>query len=198
MTNFKGRQISYKQHHPEKKHKNERQCRKIEFDKEFVETASCKDTKSRSAFDALLKFVHPHDTVYVQSLESLAVSIVGLQKIVEQIFEKGASLFSIEEDILFEPSTEDSKFTHSNSSLLRLLAKFESNIIKHRQALGIADAKRKGAYKGRKTKHSLSQRKKIVMEANKVRSKKDKIRVRDICLKYKISHSTLRRYRLEI
>ena len=23
MTNFKGRQISYKQHHPEKKHKNE-------------------------------------------------------------------------------------------------------------------------------------------------------------------------------
>ena len=83
-------------------------------------------------------------------------------------------------------------------SMLGSFAQFERSIIRERQAEGIAIAKEKGVYEGRKSIHSPQQREEIVLQANQSDLFGPKPTKQEICKKYKISRSTLLRYEREV
>ena len=78
------------------------------------------------------------------------------------------------------------------------VAEFERNIIRERQAEGIRKAIAKGTYQGREKKYSPKEREAIVLEANQADLFGPKPKKKDICKKYGIGESTLRRYESEV
>ena len=83
-------------------------------------------------------------------------------------------------------------------NMLSAFAEFERSIIRERQREGIAIAKEKGVYEGRKSIHSAEKREAIVLEANQSDMFGPKPKKKDICKKYKISRKTLYRYESEV
>jgi DNA invertase Pin-like site-specific DNA recombinase len=81
----------------------------------------------------------------VTRIDRLARSIGDLQDIVRAVKAKGASLKAIEQPI--DTSTAAGKCF---LAMLGVFAEFETNLRRERQLEGIASAKARGVYKGRK------------------------------------------------
>lgn len=115
-----------------------------EIEKVYLEKASAKDTK-RPKLQEMLEFVREDDTVYVKDFSRLARSTKDLLNIVELLDKKGVKLVSLKENI-------DSKTTTGKLMLTMIGAiyEFERMNLLERQKEGIALAKMKGKYRGRK------------------------------------------------
>ena len=129
-----------------------RQLEGIALDKTFLDKASGKDTK-RPQLEQLLQFVRSGDTVVVHSMDRLARNLDDLRRIVQTLTEKGVRIEFVKEHLTF--SGEDSPMASLMLSVMGAFAEFERALINERQREGIALAKQRGAYKGRKK--SLSQ-----------------------------------------
>jgi len=118
-------------------------------DRIFEDKASGKDTK-RPALEDLRtgKYIRPGDTVVVHSMDRLARSLADLRTIVEDFTGQGARVQFIKEGQMF--TGEDSPMANLMLNLLGSFAEFERSLIRERQAEGIAAAKKRGVYKGRK------------------------------------------------
>lgn len=125
----------------------ERQLENIAIDKVFTDKASGKDTL-RPALDALLSFVREGDTIVVHSMDRLARNLDDLRRLVQSLTKKGIRIEFIKENLTF--TGEDSPMSNLMLSVMGAFAEFERALLKERQREGIALAKKRGAYRGRK------------------------------------------------
>jgi DNA invertase Pin-like site-specific DNA recombinase len=102
-------------------------------------------TAGRDELRTVLDFLRKGDTLTVTRIDRLARSIGDLQDIVRAVKAKGASLKAIEQPI--DTSTAAGKCF---LDMLGVFAEFETNLRRERQLEGIASAKARGVYKGRK------------------------------------------------
>jgi len=113
----------------------------IKLDKVFEEKASGKDT-NRPQLAALLEYVREGDTVHIESYSRLARNTRDLLNIVDDLEKKGVHVHSLKEN--FDTSTPQGKLM---VTFMQGIAQFERDLIKERQAEGIAVAKAKGKFK---------------------------------------------------
>jgi len=131
-----------------------RQLDGVELDKIFTDKASGKNT-DRPQLQAMLDFVREGDHIYVHSMDRLSRSLRDLQDVVERLTAKGISVTFLKENLRFNPPATgtDAHQTAYSTLMLQLLGavgQFERALIKERQREGIAIAKTKNVYKGRK------------------------------------------------
>lgn len=117
---------------------------KCTINKWFEEKISGKNT-DRPQLQAMLEYVREGDTVYVKDLSRLARNTKDLLDIVEYLTNKGVALKSIKENI-----DTSSNFGKLMITFLAAIYEFERANLLERQRDGIAVAKQKGKYKGRK------------------------------------------------
>ena len=102
----------------------------------------------RPQLQALLEFVREGDVVLVHSMDRLARNLDDLRLLVKTLTNKGIHIQFIQENIVF--TGEDSPMSQLLLSVMGAFAEFERALIKERQREGIALAKKRGVYKGRK------------------------------------------------
>ncbi len=125
----------------------ERQLEGIQVDRIFTDKASGKDTK-RPQLELLMNFVRAGDTVLVHSMDRLARNLDDLRRIVQTLTSKGVCIEFVKEHLSF--TGEDSPMASLMLSVMGAFAEFERALIHERQREGIALAKQRGAYRGRK------------------------------------------------
>ena len=125
----------------------ERQLENVEVGKVFTDKASGKDTQ-RPELDALLSFVRDGDTVVVHSMDRLARNLDDLRRMVQGLTKRGVRIEFVKECLTF--TGEDSPMANLMLSVMGAFAEFERALIRERQREGIALAKQRGAYRGRK------------------------------------------------
>ena len=125
----------------------DRQLEGIQVDRTFTDKASGKDVH-REQLDALLDFARSGDTVIVHSMDRLARNLDDLRRIVQTLTEKGVRIDFVKENLSF--TGEDSPMANLMLSVMGAFAEFERALLKERQREGIALAKQRGAYRGRK------------------------------------------------
>lgn len=125
----------------------DRQLEGIKLDKLFTDKASGKDV-NRHALNEMLSYVRDGDKVIVHSMDRLARNLDDLRSIVQQLTEKDIKVHFIKENLIF--SKEDSPMSKLMLSVMGAFAEFERALIKERQREGIALAKQRGVYRGKK------------------------------------------------
>src|SRR5688572_19058968 len=130
----------------------ERQLDDIDVDKSFTDKASGKDTK-RPQLELLMSFVRSGDTVIVHSMDRLARNLDDLRQIVQTLTGKGVRIEFVKEHLTF--TGEDSPMAKLMLSVMGAIHEFDRALIKERQREGIALAKKRGVFQGRRK--SLSQ-----------------------------------------
>ena len=99
----------------------------------------------RSELATLLEFLQKGDTLMVTRVDRLARSVADLQDIVHTLKAKGVALRATEQPI--DTSTASGK---AFLDMLGVFAEFETNLRRERQLEGIAAAKARGVYEGRR------------------------------------------------
>jgi len=110
-----------------------------------AEKASGTTRNGRTELDLLLEFLRPGDTLVVTRIDRLARSIKDLQDIVCTLKEQGITLKATE-----QPIDTRSAAGKAFLDMLGVFAEFETNLRRERQIEGIAAAKSRGVYRGRK------------------------------------------------
>lgn len=126
----------------------ERQLDGITVDRMFTDHASGKDTH-RPELQACLKYVRDGDTLIVHSMDRLARSLKDLLGLVEDLNGRGVTV-RIEKNNLTLTADKSDPCSTLMMQMLGAVAEFERALILERQREGIALAKAKGVYKGRK------------------------------------------------
>ena len=88
------------------------------------------------------------DTVVVHSMDRLARNLDDLRRLVQSLTQRGVRIEFVKEHLTF--TGEDSPMAHLMLSVMGAFAEFERALIRERQREGIALAKQRGAYRGRK------------------------------------------------
>ena len=109
------------------------------------EKVSGTSRQGRAELDVLLSFLRDGDELVVTRVDRLARSIGDLQDIVRELRGKKVALVATEQPV--DTSTAAGK---AFLDMLGVFAEFETNLRRERQMEGIARAKAKGVYKGRK------------------------------------------------
>ena len=125
----------------------DRQLEHLDVDRVFTDKASGKDVE-RPQLQALLSYAREGDTVVVHSMDRLARNVDDLRRIVLSQTRRGVQMQFIKENLVF--TGEESPMANLMLSVLGAVAQFERDLIKERQKEGIALAKQRGAYTGRK------------------------------------------------
>jgi DNA invertase Pin-like site-specific DNA recombinase len=126
-----------------------RQLEGSELDKVFIDKVSGKDN-DRPQLQAMLDYVRDGDVILVHSLDRIGRNLVHIKALIEEITGKGVEVRFIKENLFFHPLQDRNPMTELMLNMLGSFAQFEREMIKERQREGIAIAKSKGAYRGRK------------------------------------------------
>lgn len=118
-------------------------------DKVFEEKLSGKSAKDRPALQSLIDYAREGDSVVVYSIDRLARDLRDLQNIIQTLNDKGVSISFMSERLTFSANADDA-LAKLQLQMMGAFAEFERNIIRKRQAEGIAKAKARGKYKGGK------------------------------------------------
>ncbi len=145
-----------------------------------AEKASGTKRNGRTELELLLEFLHDGDTLMVTRVDRLARSIKDLQDIVYALKEKNVTLKATEQPI--DTRTAAGK---AFLDMLGVFAEFETNLRRERQLEGIAAAKQRGAYLGRKKKIDDNEIRRLHVE--------EKIRPTDISRQLKIGRTSVYR-----
>ncbi|QJT08026.1 recombinase family protein [Oceanidesulfovibrio marinus] len=124
-----------------------RQLEEVTLDRRFEDKASAKDTK-RPSLEECLAYLRSGDTLHVHSIDRLARNLSDLQKIVDDLTSRGVTVQFHKERLTF--TGQDSSMQKLMFQMMGAFAEFERALIRERQREGIAIAKAKGKYKGRK------------------------------------------------
>jgi len=119
--------------------------RELPLYKIYVEKISAKDAK-RPLLQQMLEYVREGDTVYIKDFSRLARSTKDLLEITDTLTERGIKLISLKENL--DTSSATGKLM---LSMIGAINEFERSNLLERQREGIAIAKQKGLYKGRKS-----------------------------------------------
>jgi len=112
----------------------------IKLDKVFEEKISGKD-RERPKLQAMMEYVREGDKVYIESYSRLARNVRDLLNIIHELEEKNVTVVSLKDKL--DTSTAQGKFA---LLILQGVAQFERDLIKERQAEGIAIAKAQGKF----------------------------------------------------
>ena len=163
----------------------ERQLEGLELDRKFIDKASGKNTK-RPELEEMINYVRGGDLLIVHSMDRLARNLDDLRKIVFNLTSKHVKIQFLKENLTF--TGEDSPMSNLLLSMMGAFAEFERSLIRERQLEGIALAKKRGDYRGRKS--SLTEEKieemKQLLENGENKS--------EIARRLGISRETLYRY----
>jgi DNA invertase Pin-like site-specific DNA recombinase len=110
-----------------------------------AEIASGAQRTGRAELETLLRFLRAGDTLIVTRIDRLARSIKDLQDIVHELKGRGVALKATE-----QPIDTRSAAGKAFLDMLGVFAEFETNLRRERQLDGIALAKERGVYRGRK------------------------------------------------
>ena len=110
-----------------------------------AEKASGSSRAGRTELQVLLDFLRRGDTLVVTRIDRLARSIKDLQDIVYALKKQGVTLKATE-----QPIDTRSAAGKAFLDMLGVFAEFETNLRRERQLEGIAAAKARGVYRGRK------------------------------------------------
>lgn len=146
MANIRYIRVSTKDQNPARQLEDE----DMDFDKTFIEKVSGAD-RDREQLKAMLDYVRAGDTVFVHSIDRLGRSLTDLKNIIEELRQKQVSVFFVKNGLEFKADKQNSAH-ELLFNILASFAQFERDIIRERQAEGIAKAKEQGKYKGRKRK----------------------------------------------
>ncbi len=125
----------------------ERQLDGIKLDRTFIDRLSGKDT-NRPQLEACMRHLRKGDVLHIHSMDRLARNLDDLRKIVKELTARGVVVEFHKESLKF--TGEDSPMSCLLLSIMGSFADFERSLILERQKEGIAIAKAKGIYKGRK------------------------------------------------
>ena len=154
-------------------------------DKEFTDKVSAAGHADRPGLDACLDYLRAGDVLVVASIDRLARSMVDLRRIVDAVVDKGAQVRFVKELLVFGAGSDPR--SDLMLGILGSLAEFERAIIRERQAEGIAAAKKRGVYKGRKPALSRAQ-------IDQARQLKDEgVAVTEIARRLSVHRSTIYR-----
>ncbi|WP_443654132.1 recombinase family protein [Cellulosimicrobium marinum] len=124
-----------------------RQLEGVEVERVFEDRASGRDA-SRPRLVELLAFVREGDEVLVHSMDRLARNLDDLRRLVRQLTDRGVAVTFVSERLTF--TGQDTPMATLLLSVMGAFAEFERALIRERQAEGIAAAKARGAYHGRR------------------------------------------------
>jgi DNA invertase Pin-like site-specific DNA recombinase len=127
----------------------DRQLADVQLDRVFADKVSGKDT-DRPALAELLAWVRDGDSVVVHSMDRLARNLDDLRRLVRDLTGRGVRVEFVKEGLTF--TGDDTPMSTLLLSVMGAFAEFERALIRERQLEGIAAAKRRGVYKGRKPK----------------------------------------------
>ena len=119
------------------------------IDKIFEEKLSAATAKDRPGLQNMISFARDGDEIIVWSIDRMARDLRDLQMIIQTLNDKNVSITFLTENLSFSSSNDD-PFAKLQFHLMGAFAEFERTLIKKRQAEGIAKAKARGAYKGRR------------------------------------------------
>ena len=125
----------------------ERQLDQVHLDRTFTDKASGKDTQ-RPQLEILIAFAREGDIVVVHSMDRLARNLDDLRRLVQSLTQRGIRIEFMKEGLTF--TGEDSPMATLMLSVMGAFAEFERSLLHERQREGIALAKQRGAYRGRK------------------------------------------------
>ncbi|HEY3268382.1 MAG TPA: recombinase family protein [Armatimonadota bacterium] len=125
----------------------ERQLENVSVDRMFTDKASGKDAQ-RPELDALISFAREGDTVVVHSMDRLARNLDDLRRIVQGLTQRNVHVTFVKECLTF--TGDDSPMATLMLSVMGAFAEFERALIRERQREGIALARQRGVYRGRK------------------------------------------------
>ncbi len=125
----------------------ERQLENIQLDRIFTDKASGRDIQ-RPQLEALLTFAREGDVVVIHSMDRLARNLEDLRQIVKTLTGRGVRVEFIKESLTF--TGDDSPMANLLLNVMGSFAEFERSLIRERQKEGIALAKQRGVYRGRK------------------------------------------------
>lgn len=137
----------------------ERQFEGMKLVKVFTDKASGKDTK-RPQLQAALDYLREGDTLVVHSMDRLGRNMLDLLQTIKSLNDRGVAVQFVKERLTF--SGEDAPMSKLQLGILAAVAEFERSLIRERQREGIAIAKKKGVYKGRKKALSADQAKAVI------------------------------------
>ena len=147
----------------------DRQLDGLKLDRIFEDKVSGKDT-NRPKFQEMMEFVREGDVVIAHSMDRLARNLDDLRHTVQTLTKRGVVVEFVKEHLTF--TGEDSPMANLLLSVMGAFAEFERALIKERQLEGIAIAKQKGVYKGRKKVLSADDVKQIKAQLEQPGAKK--------------------------
>ncbi len=113
----------------------------------FEDKLSGKST-DRPQLAAMLKHARKGDTIVVHSMDRLARSLDDLKRMVNDLTGRGITIEFRKEGLSFGPE-HSSSMSKLLLHIMGAFAEFERELLLERQREGIAEAKKKGVYKGR-------------------------------------------------
>lgn len=124
-----------------------RQLDGLVLDRVFTDKASGRDT-ARPELAELLRFARDGDTVVVHSMDRLARNLDDLRALVQGLARKGVRVEFVRRT--WSSPGRTPPWPNLMLSVMGAFAEFERALIRERQREGIALAKQRGAYQGRK------------------------------------------------
>jgi DNA invertase Pin-like site-specific DNA recombinase len=125
----------------------DRQLDGLPLDRVFTEHASGKNTE-RPELQKLVAYVREGDTLVVHSMDRLARNLDDLRRLVRDLTGKRVRVEFVKEAMTF--TGDDAPMATLMLSMMGAFAEFERALIRERQREGVALAKARGAYKGRR------------------------------------------------
>jgi DNA invertase Pin-like site-specific DNA recombinase len=166
-----------------------RQLDGLDFDEVFEDKLSGKDTH-RPQLEAMMKHARKGDRVYCSSMDRMARNLDDLRAIVLGLTKRGVKVEFLKEGLTF--TGDDNAMSKLLLSMMGAFAEFERSLILERQREGIAIAKAKGVYKGRRAKFNSKQAAEIRQRATNGESRSQLAR------EFGVSRETIYQYiRLE-
>ncbi len=158
-----------------------------EFDRLYIDKCSGKNTE-RPELQAMLSNLRPGDEITCHSLDRLARNMFDLQALIKEITDKDCSVVFVKENLRFEPG-KNNPISNLMLQILGGIAQFERELIKARQAEGIAIAKDKHKFKGSQPKIPET----LAAELKELVSSK-KISIKDAMKRYNLSRASVYNY----
>lgn len=165
--------------------KIDRQLAGLELQRTFTDHASGKDT-DRPELAQMVAYVREGDTVVVHSMDRLARNLEDLRRLVRELTGKGVRVQFLKEGLTF--TAETSPMSQLLLNVMGSFAEFERSLIRERQREGIAVAKAKGVYRGRRCALSPDQ-----VEQMRVKVAEG-VKKTALAREYNVSRETVHRY----
>jgi DNA invertase Pin-like site-specific DNA recombinase len=164
---------------------DDRQLDGIKLDKVYTDKVSGKDV-NRPALQEALRYVREGDRLYVHSLDRLARNAEDLLRVVRELTERDVTVEFVKNRMVFSGKADP--MAKLMLTMLAAFAEFERSLIRERQREGIAIAKAKGVYMGRRKALGPDEAKELVAQAHAGIPKADLARA------YGISRETVYQY----